>query len=160
VIDETSYRRGHSYLTLAADADARKIVFVAKERDALTVAAFAQHLRAHKADPDNITAATIDMSPTFIKGISDHLPNVKITFDKFHGIAHASQERCAAANRKPPPSRACAGICSRTAANLPASNKNGPDLGAVGGLGGEIGAVRVWHRKMPSLFSDGLAISA
>ena len=31
------------------------------------------------------------MSPTFIKGISDHLPNVKITFDKFHGIAHASQ---------------------------------------------------------------------
>ena len=74
MIDETSYRRGHSYLTLAADADARKIVFVAKERDALTVAAFAQHLRAHKADPDNITAVTIDMSPAFIKGVSDHLP--------------------------------------------------------------------------------------
>jgi transposase len=37
-IDETSYRRGHSYLTLAADADARKVVFVAKGRDALTVA--------------------------------------------------------------------------------------------------------------------------
>jgi transposase len=90
-IDETSYRRGHSYLTLAADADARKVVFVAKGRDALTVAGFAQYLRAHKADPDNITAATIDMSPAFIKGISDHLPNAKITFDKFHVIAHASQ---------------------------------------------------------------------
>jgi hypothetical protein len=25
-IDDTSYRRGHSYLTLAADADARKVV--------------------------------------------------------------------------------------------------------------------------------------
>lgn len=90
-IDETSYRRGHSYLTLAADADARKVVFVAKGRDALTVAGFAQYLRAHKADPDNITGATIDMSPAFIKGISDHLPNAKITFDKFHVIAHASQ---------------------------------------------------------------------
>ena len=90
-IDETSYRRGHSYLTLAADADARKVVFVAKGRDALTVAGFAQYLRAHKADPDNITAATIDMSPAFIKGIGDHLPNAKITFDKFHVIAHASQ---------------------------------------------------------------------
>jgi transposase len=90
-IDETSYRRGHSYLTLAADADARKVVFVAKGRDALTVAGFAQYLRAHKADPDNITAATIDMSPAFIKGVSDHLPNAKITFDKFHVIAHASQ---------------------------------------------------------------------
>jgi transposase len=43
------------------------------------------------SDPDNITAATIDMSPAFIKGISDHLPNAKITFDKFHVIAHASQ---------------------------------------------------------------------
>jgi hypothetical protein len=29
-------------LTLAADADARKVVFVAKGRDALTVAGFAQ----------------------------------------------------------------------------------------------------------------------
>ena len=76
-IDETSYRRGHSYLTLAADADARKVVFVAKGRDALTVAGFAQYLRAHKADPDNITAATIDMSPAFIKGISDHCPMPK-----------------------------------------------------------------------------------
>jgi hypothetical protein len=27
---ETSYRRGHSYLTLVADADARKVVFVSK----------------------------------------------------------------------------------------------------------------------------------
>jgi transposase len=90
-IDETSYRRGHSYLTLAADADARKVVFVAKGRDALTVAGFAQYLRAHKAEPDTITAASIDMSPAFIKGIGDHLPNAKITFDKFHVIAHASQ---------------------------------------------------------------------
>src|SRR5262249_13540236 len=33
-IDETSSRRGHSYLTLAADADARKVVFVSKGRGA------------------------------------------------------------------------------------------------------------------------------
>jgi transposase len=33
-IDETSYRRGHSYLTLVADADARKVVFVSKGRSA------------------------------------------------------------------------------------------------------------------------------
>ena len=44
-IDETSYRRGHSYLTLAADADARKIVFVSEGRGAENVAGLAQHLR-------------------------------------------------------------------------------------------------------------------
>jgi transposase len=90
-IDETSYRRGHSYLTLVADADARKVVFVSKGRGADNIAGFVQHLRAHNGAPDNIAAACIDMSPAFIKGVSDHLANARITFDKFHVIAHASQ---------------------------------------------------------------------
>ena len=90
-LDETSYKRGHNYLTLAADADARRVVFVTEGRDADTVAALAQHLRAHNADPENIASVSIDMSPAFIKGVTDTLPNARITFDKFHVIAHASQ---------------------------------------------------------------------
>ena len=65
-IDETSYRRGHSYLTLVADADARKVVFVSKGRGADNIAGFVQHLRAHNGAPDNIATACIDMSPAFI----------------------------------------------------------------------------------------------
>ena len=30
------------------------------------------------------------MSPAFIAGVSQHLPNARITFDKFHVIGHAS----------------------------------------------------------------------
>jgi transposase len=30
------------------------------------------------------------MSPAFIAGVTEHLPNARITFDKFHVIAHAS----------------------------------------------------------------------
>ena len=90
-IDETSYKRGHNYLTLAADADARKVVFVTEGRDADTIAGFAEHLRDHKADPENVTSVSIDMSPAFIKGVTEHLSNARITFDKFHVIAHASQ---------------------------------------------------------------------
>ena len=30
------------------------------------------------------------MSPAFIKGVAKHLPNARITFDKFHVVAHAS----------------------------------------------------------------------
>ena len=89
-IDETSYKRGHNYLTLAADADARKVVFVTEGRGAETIAGFGEHLRAHNADPQNIKAVSIDMSPAFIKGVTDTLPNARITFDKFHVIAHAS----------------------------------------------------------------------
>ena len=90
-IDETSCRRGHNYLTFAADADARKVVFVTEGRDANTIAELCRHLREHKADPEQITCVSIDMSPAFIKGVTEHLPNARITFDKFHVIAHANQ---------------------------------------------------------------------
>ena len=89
-IDETSYRRGHKYLTLVADAEKRKVVFVTEGKDTKTVARFAQHLAGHKATADQIAAASIDMSPAFIKGVTEHLPEARITFDKFHVIAHAS----------------------------------------------------------------------
>jgi transposase len=90
-IDETSYKRGHNYLTLVADAEAHRVVFVAEGRDADSIGGFAEHLRAHKAEPHNISSVSIDMSPAFIKGVTEHLPNARITFDKFHVIAHASQ---------------------------------------------------------------------
>lgn len=89
-IDETSCRRGHDYLTLVADAEARKVVFVTEGRDAKTVESFAEYLTAHGGDASQIGSASIDMSPAFIKGVSDHLPDARITFDKFHVIAHAS----------------------------------------------------------------------
>jgi transposase len=89
--DETSYKRGHNYLTLAADTDARRVIFVTEGNDADTIGVFAEYLRAHKADPENIKLASIDMSPAFLKGVTDNLPDVRITFDKFHVIAHASQ---------------------------------------------------------------------
>ena len=89
-IDETSCRRGHDYLTIAADASERRVVFVTEGRDATTVARFAEHLTAHKARPEQITTVSIDMSPAFIRGVANHLPQARITFDKFHVVAHAS----------------------------------------------------------------------
>jgi transposase len=77
-------------LTIAAEAAERKIVFVTKGRDAATIARFAEHLTAHRAQPEQITTVSIDMSPVFIRGVADHLPRARITFDKFHVVAHAS----------------------------------------------------------------------
>ena len=59
-------------------------------RDATTIARFAEHLAAHKAQPEQITTVSIDMSPAFIRGVANHLPRARITFDKFHVVAHAS----------------------------------------------------------------------
>ena len=88
--DETSTARGHDYITLVADADLRRVLFVTEGRDADTIKAFAADFTAHGGDPKAVTSISIDMSPAFIKGVTQHLLNARITFDKFHVIAHAS----------------------------------------------------------------------
>ena len=89
-IDETSRARGHDYITLAADAIERKVLFVTEGRQANAVKALAADLQAHGCAPDQIEVVSIDMSPAFIKGVAQELPNAQITFDKFHVIAHAN----------------------------------------------------------------------
>ena len=89
-IDETSRARGHDYVTLAADAVERRVLFVTEGRDAATIKALAADLADHGCPPEQIESVSIDMSPAFIKGVSEELPNARITFDKFHVIWHAS----------------------------------------------------------------------
>jgi transposase len=89
-IDETSRARGHDYITLAADAVERRVLAVAEGRSVDTIEALAGDLNAHGCAPAQITSVSIDMSPAFIKGCIAHLPNARVTFDKFHVVWHAS----------------------------------------------------------------------
>jgi transposase len=84
--DETSARRGHNYVTLFADLDQRRVIFVADGKDSGTVDAFAKDLETHGGDRKAITEVSIDMSSAFIKGTAESLPNAQITFDKFHAV--------------------------------------------------------------------------
>lgn len=65
-------------------------MFVTEGRNARTIAELGHFLSEHKTLPEQIASVSIDMSPAFIKGVTKHLPNARITFDKFHVIAHAS----------------------------------------------------------------------
>ena len=89
-IDETSRARGHDYITLAADAAERRVLAVAEGRSVETVEALASELASRGCDPEQVSSVSIDMSPAFIKGCGEHLPNARITFDKFHVVWHAS----------------------------------------------------------------------
>jgi transposase len=89
-IDETSRARGHDYITLAADAAARRVLSVTEGRDAKAVQTIARELAEHGCPPEQIESVSIDMSPAFIKGCAAHLPNARITFDKFHVVWHAN----------------------------------------------------------------------
>ena len=90
-IDETSRAKGHDYVTVVANAKARRVVFVHEGKGADTVARFAAGLAERGGDPDAIESASIDMSRAYIKGVAEHLPNAEITFDKFHVVALASK---------------------------------------------------------------------
>ena len=83
-IDETAAKRGHDYITLVVDIDGRRVVFVADGRSADTVLQFADHLEERGGDASHIKQASIDMSPAFIKGVTENLTEAEITFDRFH----------------------------------------------------------------------------
>ena len=85
-MDETSKSRGYDYVSLFVDFDERKVIFATEGKDAATVERFSQDLAAHQGDPNKVEEVCCDMSPAFINGVEQHLPNAQFTFDKFHVI--------------------------------------------------------------------------
>lgn len=85
-LDETSSKRGHHYITLFCDLDERTLLFATEGKDKSTVEAFRGDLEAHNGSAEAITQVSCDMSPAFIGGVAQELPEAELTFDKFHVI--------------------------------------------------------------------------
>ena len=83
-VDETSSRRGHDYISLFVDLEAKRLLFATPGKDAKTFEKFAEDLQAHGGNAEAITEVSMDLSPAFQKGAAEHLPNAQITFDRFH----------------------------------------------------------------------------
>lgn len=48
---------------------------------------FVKDFAAHQGDIDEIEHACIDMSPAYINGVNEPIPNAQISFDTFHVVA-------------------------------------------------------------------------
>ncbi|OEU41498.1 ISL3 family transposase [Methanosarcina sp. Ant1] len=83
-VDETSFKKGHKYVTIAADIENSKVIYVSEGKDSSTLTKFSEDLINHDGEPTMIQSISCDMSPSFISGISSEFPDAKITFDKFH----------------------------------------------------------------------------
>jgi transposase len=90
-MDETSAAKGHDYVSIFADLDGPRVVFATEGRCAQTVARFAVDLAEHGGDPEKVTDTSSDMSTAFISGIRAHLPNARMTFDRYHLAAKLSE---------------------------------------------------------------------
>lgn len=83
-MDETSIHKGHNYITLFVDLEEKKTLHISEGKDNTTVVEFAKVLEQKKGHRKNIKDVSCDMSPAFIKGVREQLPNAQVTFDKFH----------------------------------------------------------------------------
>lgn len=83
-VDETSRRRGHQYISVFADLEDKRVLFATEGRDAGTVKAFKEDLKAHGGKPEQIEEACLDMSKAFISGLRNEFPDTAQTFDHFH----------------------------------------------------------------------------
>jgi len=112
-IDETSVKRGHAYITVVHDLEAKRLLFATPGRDHATLQDFAQDMRAHGGNPLAIKHACIDMSAAYAKGIGKSLPNAQISYDRFHvvALANAAMDELRIARRR---CVSCCGACART----------------------------------------------
>jgi transposase len=83
-VDETAARRGHDYVSLFVDIEEKRTIFVTEGKDQKVVSKFVDDLIAHNGSAEQITQVSCDMSPAFIKGVTDNLPNADVVFDRFH----------------------------------------------------------------------------
>lgn len=82
-IDEISIGKGHRYLTVVLDLRSGAVVFVGDGKGADALFPFWRKLKSAQA---SIEAVAMDMSPSYISAVSEHLPKATIVFDHFHSI--------------------------------------------------------------------------
>jgi transposase len=83
-VDETSFKKGQSYVTVVSDAAARRVIDVEDGRGAEQVEQFSYKLEKKGGDSNSITQAASDMSGAYLSGIANCFPNAKRVIDKFH----------------------------------------------------------------------------
>lgn len=85
--DEMNRKKGHNYLTVFVDLEAKRVLLAVEGKDAGTWEQFAAQLLKHNGHPKAITQVAIDMSPAYIKGVRENFGNAQVVFDKFHVVS-------------------------------------------------------------------------
>ncbi len=90
-IDEPSLRRGHDYVTVGHDLNAKRLLFCTPGREQTTIRAFAQDLRSHGGQPTALAHACMDMSAAYLKGAAAYLPNALLSYGRLQIVKLAGE---------------------------------------------------------------------
>lgn len=89
--DEMNRKKGHNYLTVFVDLEAKRVLLAVEGKDAGVWERFAEELGNHNGHPRAITQIAIDMSPAYQKGAREWFGNATVVFDKFHVVSQVNQ---------------------------------------------------------------------
>lgn len=89
--DETSSKKGHNYVTTCVDLDKRRVLFASAGKGSNNINESVKYLESKSVEIENIDQVCIDMSPAFISGCSEYLPDAAVTFDKFHVVKEVNK---------------------------------------------------------------------
>ena len=84
-VDEVSWRKGHSYITLVSDHGSGKFVWGAEGKDTATLDGFFAELGPERSG--QVEAISMDMGPAFAASATNHAPQAVICYDPFHVVA-------------------------------------------------------------------------
>jgi len=86
-IDETSYKKGHKYLTIVVDHDTNQVIWVAPGHDYETLSSFFKVLTQEQRD--SIEIVSCDGAKWIKKAVKEFLTNASICIDPFHVVCWA-----------------------------------------------------------------------
>ena len=88
-MDEKSFQRGQSYITLLTDLDASRVLDVVPERTTQAADQLWETLSA--AQKQAVEAVAVDMWAPFLQSIARQVPDADIVHDKFHVSQYLSE---------------------------------------------------------------------
>ncbi|MGV1080927.1 MAG: ISL3 family transposase [Candidatus Nanopelagicales bacterium] len=88
-VDEVSWRKGHSYLTMVSDNTTGKFVWGKQGKDTATLDSFFDELGPQRRQ--DIEAVSMDMGPAYDKSVRAHAPQAVICYDPFHVVQLATK---------------------------------------------------------------------
>jgi transposase len=86
-----SARKGYDYLTVFADLQQKREIFVTEGKDGETFQRFTDELYAHNEHHKAITQIAIEMRRAYQKGVRENLGNAQIIFNKYHAVAMVNE---------------------------------------------------------------------
>lgn len=89
-VDEVCRARGQNYLTIVSEPRQEgrptRVLLAIEGRDSKTLREFRHHLERQGLDATQIETICSDMSPAYIKGISEEFGDALLVFDYFHVV--------------------------------------------------------------------------